>query len=63
MLHSLVTACYSCGAQITFGVEAEIALCPFCGKYNDRPRVRGGIDRAGDEARQRAVRQGRIYAG
>ncbi len=40
MLHSLVTACYSCGAQITFGVEAEIALCPFCGKYNDRPRVR-----------------------
>ncbi len=40
MLHSLVTACYSCGAQITFGADAEIALCPFCGKYNDRPRVR-----------------------
>ena len=40
MLHSLVTACYSCGAQITFDADAEIALCPFCGKYNDRPKVR-----------------------
>jgi len=35
----LVTTCYTCGAQLVFSDNAELAQCEFCGRTHSRPKA------------------------